>query len=842
LKRFVGVVGLMLLLVPVVAAPRGRLPSVHAATQPNIVVILTDDQRWDELENMPNVRTLLAQRGVEFTNAFEPNSLCCPSRTTILSGQFSNHTGVWNNSSPNGGFHAFIPHENQTVAVWLHNAGYRTGLVGKYLNQFTVNAAKSQTNPTGLLARPGWDYWTSFDNGTQGGSEPPAYYDYQVDLGATQTTPGTLTTFGDQAHPDQACATFGTCYSTTVLGDQATSFINASPTSQPFFLYFAPYGPHSPFTPAPPDVNALADCTAGQQPPGCYQPETIKPAGQCPLQNGLPPFCSENVGRTGANEVSWVRALKATGTGFNTGNRKRQEQTLLEVDRQVANIVGAVAARGQLADTAFIFTSDNSLSGGSHRWSPKETPWDEALHDPFIVRYDPVTGALAGTVEPRVVLNADIAPTALALAGVPDPNGYLFDGEVIPTFNPTYSRTEFPLEHLATGSNPPTYCGVRTTADYDNAGVTGAWKYVRYQNLPHTGYPAYEQELYDLNIDPFEMNNLAGNPALDSTLATLRRDTQALCSPTPPGYAFTTGAAPRVDGFSPLAGQAGQSVSVTGSGFTGATKVSFNGTSQTAFTLSSDSSITASVPAGAAGTGPICVTNNAGTGCSADSFTVTSGGGSVQHIRLIGTAATSSTSSPTSLAVSVGAGGVPVGDTVVLSVAATGSLVVSAKDAAANAYQAIENPYGGTGPCTSAILTSTLTHPLTAGQKITVSLSRSSGAWGFDSDQWRGLTGGVDRSGTAASNGTSSTTPSVSVAAPTADTDEAVIAATCTTANPTISAGSGFTPGAMLSIVGATNKRGLGSEYTTVSGSASPTAGFSLSSAQNWSAVIATYP
>ena len=572
MRRSVGTVLLALLLLGVTAAPIGRLPAAHAVTPPNLVVILTDDQRWDELENMPNVQALLAQHGVRFTNTFEPNSLCCPSRSTILSGQFSNHSGVWNNAAPNGGFRAFIPHENQTIAVWLHNAGYRTGLIGKYLNQFTVNTAKSANNPTGLLARPGWDYWTSFINSGESGAggEPPAYYDYHLDLGATQSTPGTLTAFGDPTTPTAACSTYGTCYSTTVFGQQATSFINSTPTSKPFFLYLAPYGPHSPFTPAPQDANSLPTCTAGQTPPGCYQPITLRSAGQCPPQDGSPPFCSENVDQTGANEVSWVKALPATGTGFNTDDRRHQEQTLLEVDRQVGNVVNAVTARGQLSNTVFIFTSDNSLSGGSHRWTPKETAWDEAGHDPFIIRFDPLTSSLAGTVDTRFILNADISPTLLALAGVANPTGYTFDGQVIPTFNPSFSRTAFPLEHLANGSDPPTYCGVRTTPGYHNAGVTGAWKYVRYQNLPGTGYPAFEEELYHLSVDPFEMTNLAGGPAYADTLATLRFEARTLCSPPPPGYTWPAAPVPSVTSFSPTSGPAGRSVVITGANFTGA--------------------------------------------------------------------------------------------------------------------------------------------------------------------------------------------------------------------------------------------------------------------------------
>jgi N-acetylglucosamine-6-sulfatase len=483
--------------------------------RPNIVVILTDDMRWDELQNMPSVQKLLVAKGVQFTNAFVPNSLCCPSRSTILSGQFSNHTKVWNNSwspaRPFGGFKAFIWHEDQTLATWLHAAGYRTGLVGKYLNGFNAASAKGPGNPTGLAPRPGWDVWDSFV-GANAGTEKPAYYGYSLDVQGTMVEHGS-------APAD---------YSTNVLGSAALDFVRTTAPTTPFFLYFAPYGPHSPYTPAPNDLDALPPCATGQSPPGCYQPITIGAPGTCPVQTGLPPYCSENIAQKDmSNEVSWVKALPPNaGIAFDA-TRRLQEQTLLSVDRQVSALVGAVYARHQLHNTLFVFMSDNSLSGGSHRWINKMTAWDEADHIPMVMRFDPVTAGLAGTTDPALVLNADLAPTALAVAGVTPPPAYGFDGQAVPPFNPAFGRDAFPLEHLeAQNANPPTYCGVRTTA----------WKYVRYQNLPHLGYPAYEQELYDLVADPFELHNLAADPAYEAELATLKARAEQLCDPPPPGF------------------------------------------------------------------------------------------------------------------------------------------------------------------------------------------------------------------------------------------------------------------------------------------------------------------
>jgi N-acetylglucosamine-6-sulfatase len=518
-RRSSGAVAVGLLLCALVAAPT---PATSAIARPNVVVILTDDMRWDEMENMPNVSSLLETRGVTFTQAYVPNSLCCPSRATTLTGQFSSRNGVWNNAysqaSPYGGFKAFKPHEGNTLAVWLHNAGYRTGLVGKYLNQYTANAAKTASDPTGLQPRRGWDYWHAFINPATG-SEPPAYYGYTLD------EQGVAVSYGSSSGD----------YSTTVLGDDAVQFVQSTPTGQPFFLYFTPYGPHTPFTPAPGDTSALPNCTVGQSPPGCYKRMTVAAPGGCPVQTGLPPFCSENIDEQNVSDKpAWVRALPVTGLSPNT-SRKLQEQTLLSVDRAVGDLVDAVTARGELSTTMFVFTSDNSLSDVSHRWTEKETAWEEAIHVPMVVRYDPLTAGLSNRVEStHMVLNSDLAPTVLDLTGVTAPPGYPSDGRswlpLVASPNASVAwRTAFPLEHLQKNAttNPPSYCGVRTKG---HGTLTGQWKYIRYVNG--------ETELYNLNADPFELRSLSSNTTYAAQLQTLDALARNLCNPPPPGYTW----------------------------------------------------------------------------------------------------------------------------------------------------------------------------------------------------------------------------------------------------------------------------------------------------------------
>jgi len=122
------------------SALTGSSTLAHAGTtgRPNIVLIVTDDQRWNTLWAMPNVRRDLVANGVTFTNAFVTTSLCCPSRASILTGQYSRHTGVYTGVFKGSGGHGGAPSfkDTSTLATWLHAAGYQTALVGKYLNDY----------------------------------------------------------------------------------------------------------------------------------------------------------------------------------------------------------------------------------------------------------------------------------------------------------------------------------------------------------------------------------------------------------------------------------------------------------------------------------------------------------------------------------------------------------------------------------------------------------------------------------------------------------------------------------------------------------------------------------
>ncbi len=435
--------------------------STAASTLPNIVLIVVDDMRWDEMERMPFLQAELIGKGAWFQNGFVVNSLCCPSRTSIFTGRYSHSTGVWTNSGTNGGFGAFKRVQESTIATWLDAAGYRTGLFGKVMNGYSAKQASR--------VPPGWDRWVSM-------VQPPNYYNYDLSID------------GQTVHYGSTAAD----YSTDVLAGYAESFLTGIAPDEPFFMEFAPYAPHAPFTPAPRHTNSLAD----------YQPISPPNAAEADV----------------SDKPAWVRALPLAGKNWNS-KRKAQMKTLLAVDEAIGRLFAIIDAAGRLPNTLFVFTSDNSLSGGSHRWTAKETGWDEALHVPYVVRYDPLTGGVPRSLD-ALVLNIDIAPTIADLAGLAAPGAEgvslrpLLDGSV------TSLRSEFGIEHLASGGNPPSYCGVRTTAH----------KYIRYS----TG----EEELYDLVADPFELQSRHADLAFAALKASLLAKTQAICSPPPPGYSF----------------------------------------------------------------------------------------------------------------------------------------------------------------------------------------------------------------------------------------------------------------------------------------------------------------
>jgi arylsulfatase A-like enzyme len=451
---------------------------------PNIIVILTDDMRYDDLQYMTETNTLLANKGMLFENAFVSNALCCPSRATIMRGQYAHNTGVWTNvNGPSGGWLGYQSrgYEDDNVATNLDNAGYRTGLFGKYLNQYSGEGDVPL----------GWDDWFAF-------LQPIRYYDYDVnDNGRTRH-------FGTNA----------SSYSTDVLSAETQKFIDASVRKRkPFFAYIAPKAPHGPFSTVPRHETDFDGATAPQS----------------------PSFDEEDV----SDKPSWIqrlRRLTSDDIADINNTYERRLESLQSVDDLVAAVVTKLESRGVLDNTYIVFTSDNGWFRGEHRIRDgKARPYEEAPHVPLVIRGP---GVQAGSSADELVLNTDYLPTFMDLAGVDTPS-YVDGRSLLPVLggSATSWRTAILLEGRA-GNDPEipvdrNYNGIRTSTT----------KYTEYQGGPETeGF----RELYDFDpthilptydpsqYDPDELSNIyysGGDPnkpplsdlsVLDSRLDALR--------------------------------------------------------------------------------------------------------------------------------------------------------------------------------------------------------------------------------------------------------------------------------------------------------------------------------
>jgi N-acetylglucosamine-6-sulfatase len=391
------------------AGRAARATTKRTTRRLNVVLILSDDERVDGGSVMRNVRHLLAKHGVTFANYHVTTSECGPSRASTLLGQYAHHTGVLDNFGPHS-YPAFDP--SSTLATWLHARGYQTALVGKYLNDYTLDG--NHTIP------PGWDNWQVIDSVPE-----ERYYNY------------TLNENGKPVSYGHAAAD----YSTTVLTKKATSFIRQ--THGPFFLYFAPVTPHLPAIPAPQDRGRLKN---------------------------LAPLHTPAIDETNIADKPWQaehkRLLSAAAEVYGDHVREHQLESLYALDRSVAAIVRTLKQRGVLDRTVILYTSDNGFLWGEHRLGGKLWPYEESTHVPLVVRTPWRTGN--GTVDNHPVLNIDLAATISRLAGVVP--GRPQDGRSFVPFlrgRRTSWRNAYLVEYLGRSmlrqSGPPPYVAVHTS-------------------------------------------------------------------------------------------------------------------------------------------------------------------------------------------------------------------------------------------------------------------------------------------------------------------------------------------------------------------------------------------
>jgi N-acetylglucosamine-6-sulfatase len=425
---------------------RGGSAQTTPAGKPNVILILTDDQRTSDLRHMPNVRGLLTDQGTTFENHVLTEPVCCPSRASFLRGQYPHNHHVIGQGA--NGF-AKRGLDESTTAVWLHEQGYQTGYVGKYLNGYK----RSRYVP------PGWDSWSA--------NVDDAVWARCLAVNGHQRCA--------DGNPDER------------LAERAATFLRKAAGNRPFFLVFSPSAPHQ-FGNGPPittakDRRRFKDAKLPRSPSFNEKKVSDKPKflREPRLDNG---------------------AIKAL-----TKEHRARIASLQVVDRAVGDMVRLLAERGALDNTYIFFTTDNGYLLGEHRMAgAKALPYVEAVNFPLLVRGP---GVPAGVVRPELVANIDLAPTLAQIAGAAVPS--FVDGR---SMLPLLSGVTVPWRSAVlierTGGHLP-FSGV---LDED-----GGW---------YTEWKRGAQELYDLRVDPYQLQNAIDETSKAAKTAAMRTRLDAL--------------------------------------------------------------------------------------------------------------------------------------------------------------------------------------------------------------------------------------------------------------------------------------------------------------------------
>jgi arylsulfatase A-like enzyme len=462
-----------------------------ASTQRNVLFILTDDMTSSELAGMPNVQSLIASQGTTFNRAYVSFPLCCPSRATMMSGEYMHNHGVHGNFPPQGGWPRYRSHESNDLPVWLHADGYYNVHIGKYMNFYGTDGGE-------LPVPKGWDEWYGKV------SEDALYFNYQLIEKTAPTATPRITFYGDQPLD----------YQTDVFTDRATDFLRDSAVgNQPFLLDLWFNSPHGPFEPAPRDLFRLAGA---------------------PLPR-LPGFNEKDI----SDKPKWFRAEARKRLGrlqikVIDGERRRQQEQLISVDESIGELIQSLRDKGILDDTYIIFSSDNGFFRGEHRIvSGKYLPYDPSSRVPLLIRGP---GIPAGGVSDELVWNGDIPQTILQIAsGAQNPT---LDGRSLLPFaqNPALRSTRPVLLEGDTGpggTNAESAAVRARTARVRVAGKKGvknleqepdaiksaanlntapAYRSIRTDRYEYTVYANGQTELYDMLRDPWQLHSVVSDP------------------------------------------------------------------------------------------------------------------------------------------------------------------------------------------------------------------------------------------------------------------------------------------------------------------------------------------
>jgi N-acetylglucosamine-6-sulfatase len=455
--------------------------------RPNVVLILVDDAAVGDLKHMPNLQKEMVEGGTTFDNAFVTNSVCCPSRATVLRGQYAHNHQVLSNGPPLGGAEKFrlSGGDSSTAATWLQEDGYRTSFFGKYLNAYY-----------GDYVPPGWDEWYGISGNF---------------LSNDLNENGTIINYDPESyHLDDVLSERASDYVRRTAGADPPFFT----TDRPFFMWLGTKAPHQPATPAPRYEDALRDVELPRPPSFNERDVSDKPA----WIRDNPPL--------GPDQIAYMEELY----------RKRL-QSMMAVDDMIGDLFDALRESNELDDTYVFFMSDNGFHLGQHRLGAgKWTAYEEDVRVPLIVRGP---GVPEGRTLPHMVLNNDLAPTFADLANVTPPD--FVDGHSLAPLlddSPTPEqdwRQRFLVEAVAERGavpRPPFVNESRVVPLVTGDPLPRDWRktssgraessenwgrpwlkamrtkehlFVKYQTAEQD---VYEYELYNLGRDPYQLNNI----------------------------------------------------------------------------------------------------------------------------------------------------------------------------------------------------------------------------------------------------------------------------------------------------------------------------------------------
>jgi arylsulfatase A-like enzyme len=471
-----------------IPGPAWAAPHRDTTAPPDIVMLMLDDldlSVWQSALDrglLPRMQADLIDHGTTFDNMFLAESTCCPSRTSYLTGQYPHNHGVLRTEpGPHGGFQSFA-NDGNTVATWLHAAGYRTGLMGKYLNGY----GHSPKDQGGTYVPPGWDAWWALATVVQ--------YDYWVSIDGVPTYHGH--TAAD--------------YQTDALSVQAQAFLRVD-DPRPFFLTLTPTAPHY-------ESTSEDDSVGGSvRSPRRYL--------ATPVLATIPPEALASYNEADmSDKPAYMRNLPPQDVAGQRHGYNDKVSAIRAVDDLLGAVVDTLKANGRWDHTLLILTSDNGFQYGTHRRIQKIDLYEESIRVPMVIH-------APGQVAPRHVgtwaMNVDWAPTiADAAAATPT---IVVDGQSLMPWvrgGAGTDRLALLVEYPPTGNvvvNQPPFSMVRTH-DPAITGDPSGQAVLVYAEFPDKAGMVTDREFYDLSLDPLQLQSL------DKSVAPIRQRQMTLLS------------------------------------------------------------------------------------------------------------------------------------------------------------------------------------------------------------------------------------------------------------------------------------------------------------------------